>query len=196
MKIGYGRVSTDEQDVESQTIELVALGVDEARIYYDIGYTGRRADRPGLREALAAVREGDCLVVTKLDRLGRSVPDLRAIIDGLHARGVRVQIGHTVYDPNDPMGRLLVNVLALVAEFEADLITARTKAGMAVARKKGRLKGKPRKLNARQAQHLVQLHDAQSHTVAELAELFGVSVATVYRTIARSQPTPEGTRVA
>ena len=117
MKIGYARVSTDAQDVESQKLELVALGVDEDRVYYDLGYTGRRADRPGLREALAAAREGDCLVVSKLDRLGRSVPDLRAIIDGLHARGVRVQIGHTVYDPHDPMGRLLVNVLALVAEF-------------------------------------------------------------------------------
>ncbi|GAA0353835.1 protein of unknown function [Micropruina glycogenica] len=90
---------------------------------------------------MAAVRDGDELVVTKLDRLARSVPDLRAILGGLYSRGVRVRIGNTVYDPSDPMGRLLVNVLAMVAEFEADLISARTKAGMEVARSKATLHG-------------------------------------------------------
>lgn len=113
MLIGYARVSTDEQDVASQVAGLVAAGVDESRIYVDHGYTGRRTDRPALREAMAALRDGDELVVTKLDRLARSVPDLRSILDGLYTRGVRVRIDRTVYDPNDPMGRLLVNVLAL-----------------------------------------------------------------------------------
>lgn len=185
MLIGYARVSTDEQDVASQVAGLVGAGVDESRIYVDHGYTGRRTDRPALREAMAALRDGDELVVTKLDRLARSVPDLRSILDGLYARGVRVRIDRTVYDPDDPMGRLLVNVLALVAEFEADLISARTKAGMDVARKKGRLKGKPPKLSSKQAQHLNDLYDAQTHSPSELAELFKVSVATVYRTIRR-----------
>ena len=117
MLIGYARVSTDEQDTASQVAQLTAGGVAASRIYVDNGYTGRRTDRPALREAMAALREGDELVVTKLDRLARSVPDLRSILDGLYASGVRVRIDRTVYDPNDPMARLLVNVLALVAEF-------------------------------------------------------------------------------
>lgn len=187
MLVGYARVSTDGQDTESQVVGLVAAGVEEGRIYVDHGFTGRNTARPALNEALAAVREGDELVVTKLDRLARSVPDLRSILDSLYARGVRVRIDRTVYDPADPMGRLLVNVLAMVAEFEADLISARTKVGMDVARAKGRLKGKPPKLNAKQAKHLVELHDAQTHSATELAELFGISVATVYRTIRRQQ---------
>ncbi len=185
MLIGYARVSTDEQDAASQIAALGSAGVEERRIYVDHGYTGRRTDRPALGEAMAALRDGDELVVTKLDRLARSVPDLRSILDGLYARGVRVRIDKTVYDPSDPMGRLLVNVLALVAEFEADLISARTKAGMAVARGKGRLKGKPPKLTAKQAEHMAHLYDAQTHSTTELAALFNVSVATVYRTVRR-----------
>ena len=153
MLIGYARVSTNHQDVEGQAAALTAMGIAPERVYVDQGYTGRNTARPALAEALAALREGDELVVTKLDRLARSVPDLRSILDGLYARGVRVRIDRTIYDPADPMGRLLVNVLALVAEFEADLISARTKVGMDVARAKGRLKGKPPKLNPRQAKH-------------------------------------------
>lgn len=191
MLIGYARVSTNRQDAEAQRAALLAQGVAPDRLYVDEGFTGRNTARPALQRALDAVRSGDELVVTKLDRLARSVPDLRAILDGLYARGVRVRIDRTVYDPADPMGRLLVNVLAMVAEFEADLISARTKAGMDVARAKGRLKGKPPKLNARQASHLVELHDAQTHSAAELAELFGISVATVYRTINRRRPAEE-----
>lgn len=187
MLIGYARVSTNRQDAEGQVAALTALGIAPDRVYVDEGYTGRNTARPALQEAMAAVREGDELVVTKLDRLARSVPDLRGILDGLYARGVRVRIDRTVYDPTDPMGRLLVNVLAMVAEFEADLISARTKVGMDVARRKGRLKGKPPKLNAKQAKHLVQLHDAQTHSASELAELFGISVATVYRTVNRAK---------
>lgn len=117
MLVGYARVSTDRQDVESQRAALLALGVTTERIYSDEGFTGKNTSRPALQLAMAAVRDGDELVVTKLDRLARSVPDLRAILGGLYSRGVRVRIGNTVYDPSDPMGRLLVNVLAMVAEF-------------------------------------------------------------------------------
>lgn len=75
MLVGYARVSTDEQDAASQVAALIATGVDEARVYVDHGYTGRRTDRPALKEAMAALRDGDELVVTKLDRLARSVPE-------------------------------------------------------------------------------------------------------------------------
>ncbi len=184
--VGYARVSTRGQDLTAQQDALAQLGVASDRIYVDHGLTGKTRERPGLREALAAVRAGDTLVVTKLDRLARSVPDARDIISELTDRGVRLQIAGSVHDPTDPVGRLLFNVLAMVAEFEADLISARTREGLAVAKAKGRLKGKPPKLSRAQEAHLVKLADAGEHTSAELAELFGVHRATVYRAMQRA----------
>jgi DNA invertase Pin-like site-specific DNA recombinase len=128
--IGYARCSTDQQDLTAQRDSLIGLGVPANRIYVDHGLTGTNRDRPGLREALAPCRDGDTLVVTKLDRLARSLPDARAIADELTARHVRLSLGASMYDPNDAVGRLLFNVLAMVAKFEADLIRLRTKEGM------------------------------------------------------------------
>ncbi len=183
--IGYARVSTDEQDLTAQRDALQSLGVGPTRIYVDHGLTGTNRERPGLREAMAACRDGDTLVVTKLDRLARSLPDARAILEELTVRQVRLSLGGSVHDPNDPVGRLLFNVLAMVAEFESDLIRLRTREGMQVAKAKGRLRGKQPKLNARQEAHLVALHRAGEHSTAELGELFGVARSTVYRAIQR-----------
>ena len=102
-------------------------------------------------------------------RLARSLPDARAIADELTARQVRLNLGGSVYHPNDAVGRLLFNVLAMVAEFESDLIRLRTREGMKVARAKGRLRGKQPKLNPRQEAHLVALFEAGEHSTAELA---------------------------
>jgi DNA invertase Pin-like site-specific DNA recombinase len=183
--IGYARCSTDEQDLTVQREGLAALGVTPDRIYVDHGLTGCNRERPGLREALAACRDGDTLVVTKLDRLARSLPDARAIADELTARRVRLNLGGSVYDPTDPVGRLLFNVLAMVAEFEADLIRLRTKEGMRIAKAKGRLRGKQPKLNPRQEAHLVALLKSGEYSTAELGDLFGVARSTVYRAIGR-----------
>ena len=111
IKIGYARVSTDGQDLTAQRHALAALGVEPDRVYVDHGISGTHRQRPGLREALAACRPGDTLVVTKLDRLARSVPDARDIIDELTSRGVRLDLGASVHDPTDPIGRLLFTVL-------------------------------------------------------------------------------------
>ena len=111
------------------------------------------------------------MVVTKLDRLARSLPDARAIADELTQRQVRLNLGGSVYDPTDPVGRLLFNVLAMVAEFETDLFRLRTREAMKVARAKGRLRGKQPKLNHRQEAHLVVLFDGGDHSTAELADL-------------------------
>jgi DNA invertase Pin-like site-specific DNA recombinase len=184
--IGYARCSTDAQDLTAQRAALVGLGVEAERIYTDHGMTGRNRDRPGLAQALAAVRAGDTLVVPKLDRLARSVPDARAIGDDLAARGVKLSLGGAVHDPADPVGKLFFNVLATFAEFEADLIRQRTREGMAVARAKGRLRGKPPKLTDRQRAHLLTQHEGGNHTIADLAELFSVSRATIYREIDRA----------
>ena len=122
LSIGYARVSTQEQDLTAQREALEALGVARERIYVDHGLTGTNRERPGLREALAACRAGDTLVVTKLDRLARSLPDARDIADELTERQVKLNLGGSVHDPTDPVGRLLFNMLAMIAEFESDLI--------------------------------------------------------------------------
>ena len=160
--IGYARVSTDAQDLTAQRDGLQALGVDAERVYVDHGLTGTHRDRPGLREALAACRAGDMLVVTKLDRLARSLPDARDIVDDLTRRQVKLNLGGSVHDPTDPVGRLLFNVLAMVAEFESDLIRMRTREGMKVAKAKGRLRGKQPKLSATQEAHLVSRNSSPS----------------------------------
>jgi DNA invertase Pin-like site-specific DNA recombinase len=185
--IGYARCSTDEQDLTAQRIVLGGLGVGDDRIYLDHGLTGATRRRPGLDQALAAVRCGDTLVVPKLDRLARSVPDARDIGDSLAGRGVRLSLGGTIYDPADPLGKMFFNVLATFAEFKVDLLRMRTREGMAVARAKGKLRGKQPKLSARQQTHLVTLHAAGEYTIADLADLFSVSRPTVYRVLERSR---------
>jgi Resolvase, N terminal domain len=104
--VGYARCSTDEQDLTAQRERLRELGVAAGRVYLDHGLTGTKRVRPGLDQALAAVREGNTLVVTKLDRLARSVPDARAIGDDLAARGIKLSLSGQIYDPADPMGKM------------------------------------------------------------------------------------------
>ena len=185
--IGYARSPPMNKTLTAQRDALTALGVATDRIYVDHGLTGTKRARPGLREAMAACRGGDVLVVTKLDRLARSLPDARDIVAELTAREVKLSLAGSVHDPTDPVGRLLFNVLAMVAEFESDLIKMRTREGMKVARAKGRLRGKKPKLSPRQESHLVELHHAGAHTSAELAELFSVARSAVYRAIERAR---------
>ncbi|HEY0203587.1 MAG TPA: recombinase family protein [Acetobacteraceae bacterium] len=183
--IGYARCSTDKQDLAAQKAALEQLGVAADRIYTDHGLTGTNRLRPGLDQALAAVRTGDTLVVPKLDRLARSVPDARFIADALVARGVRLALGSSVYDPKDPMGKMFFNILATFAEFEADLIRLRTREGMAIARSRGKLRGKQPKLSDKQQKELRRMHDTGGYSISDLAELFSISRPTVYRTLAR-----------
>ncbi|HEY8311147.1 MAG TPA: recombinase family protein [Gemmatimonadaceae bacterium] len=185
--IGYARVSTYEQDLTAQRIALERLGVASENIHTDQGLTGTNRARPGLREALASCRDGDTLVIAKLDRLARSLRDAKDIVDELTAKNVKLNIGGSVHDPNDPIGRLLFNVLAMVAEFESNLIRARTREGMQVAKAKGHLRGKQPKLSDAQQRHLMEVHAAGTHSTAELAELFSVARSTIYRSIQRQE---------
>ena len=191
MLVGNARCSTDAQDLTAQRDALTAFGVQPNRVYVDHGLTGTNRDRPGLREALAACRTSDTLVVTKLDRLARSLTDARDIVEELTIAGVTLNIGGSIHDPTDPVGRLLFDVLVMIAEFESDLIRMRTREGMKVAKAKGRLRGKPPKLSPAQEAHLVELWHDGRHTGAELAELFGVARSTVYRAVQRAgRPEP------
>ncbi len=184
--IGYARCSTDKQDLTAQREALAELGVAADRIYVDHGLTGTHRARPGLNQALAAVRKGDTLVVPKLDRLARSVPDARSIADELATRGVTLALGQSRYDPADPMGKMFFNILATFAEFESDLIRLRTREGMKVARAKGRLRGKQPKLSEKQQEELGRMHETGQYTISDLAELFSISRPTVYRRLLRS----------
>lgn len=185
--IGYARCSTDSQDLTAQKQALESLGVAPDRIYTDHGLTGTNRARPGLDQAIAAVREGDTLVVPKLDRLARSVPDARAIADQLQEKGVKLALGASVYDPTDPMGKMFFNILATFAEFESDLVRMRTREGMSIARAKGKLRGKQPKLSDKQQRELCRMHATGEYSISDLAEVFSVSRPTVYRTLKRRQ---------
>ena len=132
------------------------------------------------------MREGDTLVVPKLDRLARSVPDARAIAD--QASGTRRETGSrpgALYDPGDPMEKLFLYILATFAEFEADLIRMRTREGTDIARARGKLRGKQPKLSDRQQRVLCRMHATGGYSISDLAEIFSVSRPTVYRTLNR-----------
>lgn len=187
--IGYARCSTEKQDLRAQKEALRGLGVDDSRIYVDEGLTGANRDRPGLREALAACYPGDTLVVTKLDRLARSITDARDIADELTARQVRLSFSGSVYDPTDPMGKMMFNMVSVFAEFEADLIRSRTREGMRIAKRNGKLRGKQPKLTPSQQAHLVKLHKTGDYTSSELADMFSVARSTIGRTLQRADTT-------
>ena len=182
--VGYARCSANRQDLTAQRRALLELGVAAEPIYTDRGLTGTNRARPGFDQAMAAVRRGDTLVVPKLDRVARSVPDARRIADQLQWK-VKLALGRTVHDPDDPMGKMFFNILATFAEFEAGLIRMRTREGMAIARAKDKLRGKQPKLWERQQRELCRMHATEEYSIGDLAEVFGVSRPTVYRTTRR-----------
>lgn len=138
------------------------------------------AARRRLRRASRAIQRS-------LPRPSAPVRDAADIAADIEQRGARLSLGGSIYDSQDPMGKLLFNVLSMVAEFEADLIRQRTREGMAVARSRGRLRGKQPKLSPAQERHLVGLVKSGEHTTSEVAGLMGVSRATVYRAVKRAQ---------
>lgn len=143
MLIGYARVSTHEQDCALQEDALRAAGCD--RLFLETA-SGAKRDRPELRAALAAMQEGDTLVVWRLDRLARSLRHLLETVEGLEARGMKFRSLTEAMDTSTSGGKLILSVLGAMAEFERALISERTKAGLEAARLRGRKGGRPRKL--------------------------------------------------
>jgi DNA invertase Pin-like site-specific DNA recombinase len=189
MLVGYARVSTGDQSADLQTDALRGAGCE--RVISDVA-SGARTDRPGLADALQYVRNGDTLVVWKLDRLGRSLRHLIDVITGLHARGVAFRSLQEAIDTSTPGGKLVFHVFGALAEFERDLIRERTNAGLAAARMRGRRGGRPRRMSDRQASLAVtMLHDPAS-SVADVCSTFKVSKSTLYRAIAARQRQVDG----
>lgn len=185
MLIGYARVSVTRHDRTAQVSALRRLGVEPEAIFVDRGLTGTDRERPGLREALARCRQDDTLVVTALARLARSVPDARDIVDTLAAAGAMLRVGEDHYCLGGPDALSLCDCLALVADLETDLVRLRTREGMAEASARGHLRGRRPTLSPDQERQLVTVLHESSRTASEVAEMFGVSRATVYRAVRR-----------
>ena len=177
--VGYARVSTAEQNADGQLDALRAAGVE--RVWTDVG-SGARADRPALAEMLAAVAAGDTVVVTRLDRLGRSLPDLLGLVEDLAARDVGLRSLTEQIDTTSATGRLVLHVFAALAEFERALMHERTMAGLAAARARGRIGGRPRALTGARLAHARRLADTGT-PVREIAVILGVARSTVYSSL-------------
>jgi DNA invertase Pin-like site-specific DNA recombinase len=178
MLVGYARVSTQDQNLDLQRDALSKVGCE--RFFEDVA-SGARADRDGLQEALEFLREGDVLVVWKLDRLGRSLKHLIEAVQALDARGVGFRSLQESIDTTTSGGRLIFHVFGALAEFERDLIRERTQAGLASARARGRMGGRPRSMDAKKAAIAQTLRDDPSRSIPEICKLLGISPATFYR---------------
>ena len=178
-RIGYSRVSTTDQNPDSQRDALTAAGCD--RVYVD-HFTGTKANRPELDKVREMLRKGDTLVITRLDRLGRSTKDLLQIASELEEHGVNLIATEQSIDTTTPEGRLFFTMVAAFAEFEHSMMRARTMDGLAAARARGRKGGRKAALSAKQSASIRTLHVGGA-TVTDLAEQFGVSRPTIYRAL-------------
>jgi DNA invertase Pin-like site-specific DNA recombinase len=178
MLIGYARVSTIDQTLALQQDALSAAGCQE--IYTDT-VSGSVTERPGLTNALSHLRSGDTLVVWRLDRLGRSLAHLIDTIKDLQGRGIHFKSLQEQLDTGTSGGKLVFHVFGALAEFERDLIRERTRAGLAAARARGRLFGRPKALTPRKIEQLRTLAKDERNTVAEICQTLGISRATYYR---------------
>jgi DNA invertase Pin-like site-specific DNA recombinase len=181
MRIGYARVSTADQSLDLQRDALLAAGCE--RIYAET-VSGARIDRPELARALDGLRRGDALVVWKLDRLGRSLKDLVALVEAIGAKGAGLVSLSDPIDTTSAQGRLVFSIFAALAEFERSLIVERTRAGLAAARARGRMGGRPPGLSpaARTTAAAAEaLYREGRLSVLEIARTLGIGKATLYR---------------
>jgi DNA invertase Pin-like site-specific DNA recombinase len=180
MIYGYARTSTDEQTTALQRAALERAGCE--KIHEDKGISGTVRKRPALARCLAALQEGDTLVVWKLDRLGRSLADLIALLDDLNSRGVKFQSLTEAIDTETPTGRAMWQLIGVLAELERSLIVERTRAGVKEAQRRGVKFGRKPKLTPAQVQHAREQIEG-GKPVRDVAALLGVDRATLYRAL-------------
>lgn len=178
MLVGYARVSTQDQDTSLQRVALEEAGCD--RVFQEMA-SGAQRDRPELLSALGYMREGDTLVVWKLDRLARSLKQLIETVEALEQRGVGFRSLTESIDTTSPGGKLIFHIFAALAEFERGLIRERTMAGLAAAKARGRVGGRPKALSDKDKTAARALLADGEITIAEVAQRVGVSPATLYR---------------
>jgi len=183
--VGYARVSTDDQDLSLQLDALQSAGC--AKVFRDTA-SGAKADRPGLTQALDYVRAADTLVVWRLDRLGRSLTQLIALMTQLQERGVGFRSLTEQIDTTASGGKLIFHIFGALAEFERNLIRERTMAGLQAARARGRQGGRPKLLDTdRKVQMAQQLHRDPTNSIEDICTTLGVSRATLYRYLSLSK---------
>jgi DNA invertase Pin-like site-specific DNA recombinase len=192
MLIGYARVSTDDQDLSLQRDALQQAGC--TTIYEDQA-SGTQALRPGLEQLLAMVRPEDELIVWRLDRLGRSLKDLMALVELLEVRGVALVSLHESISTASSSGRLIFHIFAALAEFERNLIRERTQAGLTAARARGRKGGRPKALDPAKRQLAVKLYDEGQLTIVEICRMMGISKPTLYSYLAEEPSTALGKKL-
>jgi DNA invertase Pin-like site-specific DNA recombinase len=188
MLIGYARVSTDDQDTTAQRQALDVVGC--TRIYEERA-SGVRSNRPQLQRLLEEIREDDILVVWKLDRLSRSLKDLLHLMEKLEAAGAGFRSITEAVDTTTPPGRMMMQIVGAFAEFERAMIRERTNAGLVVARAKGRVGGRPRKLSVLQREEARKMVISGRKSASEAARLFGVHPSTISRLLEAPPATPE-----
>jgi DNA invertase Pin-like site-specific DNA recombinase len=179
MLIGYMRVSTADQNLGLQRDALIAAGMSPERIYEDV-CSGRAVERPGLSRALEVARDGDALVIWKLDRIGRSLPHVVGLVGDLQKRGIGLKVLTGDVDTTTAAGRLVFGIFATLAEFERDLIHERTMAGLAAARARGRSGGRPRVMTRQKLKAAMALMADRDNAARDVAAQLGVSVSTLY----------------
>ena len=177
MKIGYARVSTADQHLRMQEDALKSAGCEE--IYSDV-ISGVKSQRPGLDKALSFVREGDTIVVWKLDRLGRSIQHLIQTITSLIDKKIAFKSLQENIDTSTSGAKLIFHIFSALAEFERDLIQERTQAGLKAARVRGKMGGRPPLLDTRQINRMIEMYDKQKNTVAEICEIYNISRPSFY----------------
>ena len=186
-QIGYARVSTDDQRLDLQRDALKGAGC--TRIFEDRA-SGARSDRPGLTQALSHLRAGDTLVVWKLDRLGRTTHQLVGLLEQFERDGVKLRSLQDGIDPSTSMGKAMLQIGAVFAEMERNLIRERTRAGLSAARARGRLGGRKPKLTAAGIDTARRLMTDEMLTMAEIAKRLGIGRTTLYRTLERASGLP------
>lgn len=184
MNVGYARVSTKEQHLRMQEDALKSAGCEE--IYTDIA-SGAKSQRPGLEKALAYVREGDTLVVWKLDRLGRSTQHLIQTVSLLNERKISFKSLQENIDTTSSGGKLIFHMFSALAEFERDLVRERTDAGLKAARARGHMGGRPSLLDNRQIKRMIEMYDEQKNTVAEICKIYEISRPSFYNYLKRQK---------
>jgi DNA invertase Pin-like site-specific DNA recombinase len=178
MKIGYARISTQEQSLNLQTDALSSAGCE--KIFQDVA-SGAKDDRSGLVEAIEYARAGDTLVVWKLDRLGRSLKHLIETVNQLHEKGIGFSSVQESIDTTTSGGKLIFHVFGALAEFERELIKERTHAGLKAARARGKRGGRPNKLTPKQIEMAKTLMNDPNVTIDSICQTLKISKSTLYR---------------
>ena len=184
MNVGYARISTKEQHLRMQEDALKSAGCEE--IYTDIA-SGSKSERPGLDNALSHIREGDTLVVWKLDRLGRSIQHLIQTVATLSKRKIAFKSLQENIDTKTSGGKLIFHIFSALAEFERELIRERTDAGLKSARARGHMGGRPSLLDKRQIKRMIEMYDSKKNTVGEICKIYEISRPSFYNYLKRQK---------